>query len=686
MKKRSVLKITGHILFDALIIFSSFMISFFLRGQIELEDSLGLFSKYASFMVWYVVIVIVLKILMLWLFGAYRRVWKYASLKDMVAIVEAVTLGSVILVVIFYILSYPISFYGINIDFSFPFFPRSIFIIDYLLTLALLIVSKFSERFFNELKLGHPRTKKKRVLIVGAGDAAEMIVREMIRQKNSEYLPIGFLDDDYAKIKNKIHGVSVLAPISRMEKIIKDYSVEEVIIAMPSAPGTVRKEVAVRARELGVNCKTLPSLYEVIDGKVYLYQVRDIEIGDILGREVINIKIPEVVSEIKDKVIMVTGAGGSIGSEICRQVIRFKPKKIILVDHSENNLFLILEELGNKFAFISTVPIVMDIRDRQVIRFKPKKIILVDHSENNLFLILEELGNKFAFISTVPIVMDIRDRQALRSVFKKFRPDILFHAAAYKHVPLMQLNPKAAILNNYLGTKILAKLSIEYGVKRFVMLSTDKAVKPKNVMGISKLLSEKYLQSLSQVKDTRFIIVRFGNVLGSMGSVVPLFKEQIRSGGPVRVTHPDMRRYFMTIPEASQLVIQACIMGRGGEIFVLDMGEPINIVDLAKNMIRIYGMEPGRDIEIKYTGPRDGEKFDEELTDENEELIVTEYRHIFEARNNGKIDDVSKDEMINLLFNIEKEIQIDDYKNLFKDLKKIIPDFDENKMWPRLYE
>lgn len=640
MKKRSILKITGHILFDALIIFSSFIISFFLRGQIRLEGSPDIFSQYASYMVWYVVIAVIVKLVMLWLFGTYRRVWKYASLKDMVAIVEAVTLGSVILVVIFYIMSYPINFFGINIDFSFPFFPRSIFIIDYLLTLTLLMVSKFSERFFNELKLGYPRTKKKRVLIVGAGDAAEMIVREMIRQKNSEYLPVGFLDDDYTKIKNKIHGVSVLAPISKMEKIIKDYSVEEVIIAMPSAPGTIRKEVAVRARELGVNCKTLPSLYEVIDGKVYLYQVRDIEIEDILGREVINIKIPEVVSEIKDKVVMVTGAGGSIGSEICRQVIRFRPKKIILVDHSENNLFLILEELGNKFAFVSTVP----------------------------------------------IVMDIRDKQALGSVFKKFRPDILFHAAAYKHVPLMQLNPKAAILNNYLGTKILAKLSIEYGVKRFVMLSTDKAVKPRNVMGISKLLSEKYLQSLSHVKDTRFIIVRFGNVLGSMGSVVPLFKEQIRSGGPVRVTHPDMKRYFMTIPEASQLVIQACIMGRGGEVFVLDMGEPINIVDLAKNMIRIYGMEPGRDIEIKYTGPRDGEKFDEELTDENEELIVTEYRHIFEARNNGEIDDVSRDGMINLLFNIEKEIQIDDYKNLFKDLKKIIPDFDEKKMWPRLYE
>ncbi|MDD3629255.1 MAG: nucleoside-diphosphate sugar epimerase/dehydratase [Candidatus Humimicrobiaceae bacterium] len=640
MKKKSVLKIIGQVLFDVLIIFSSFVISFFLRGQIGFDGSADIFSRYARYMVWYVVIAIAVKIIILWIFGAYKRVWKYASIKDMVAILEAVTLGSVVIAVIFYILTAPISFFGININFHFPYFPRGILVIDYLLTLTLMIISKFSERFFNELKLGSGGKRKKRVLVVGAGDAGEMIVREMIRQKESEYLPVGFLDDDYTKIKNKIHGVSVLGPISKMEKIVQDYSVEEVIIAMPSASGSVRKEVAVRARELGVNCKTLPGLYEIIDGKVYLYQVRDIEIEDILGREVIDIKIPEVVSEIKDKVIMVTGAGGSIGSEICRQVIRLKPKKIILVDHSENNLFLILEELSNKFAFISTVP----------------------------------------------IVIDIRDKEALRDVFKKYKPDIVFHAAAYKHVPLMQLNPKAAFLNNYLGTKILAKLSIEFGVKRFVMLSTDKAVNPKNVMGISKLLAEKYLQTLSKVKDTRFIIVRFGNVLGSMGSVVPLFKEQIQSGGPVRVTHPDMKRYFMTIPEASQLVIQACIMGKGGEVYVLDMGEPINIVDLAKNMIRIYGMEPGKDIEIIYTGPRDGEKFDEELVSEDEELIVTDYKHIFEARSDGKVNGLSKDEMINILFNIEKEIQVDDYKNLFKDLKKIIPDFDENKMWPRLYE
>jgi len=638
MRSRTAFKITGQIIFDALIIFTSFVISFFLRGQIEKIASQGFFSQLSDFMGWYILIVVIVKIPMLWLFGVYRRVWKYASLKDMIAILESVTLGSVILAVIFYILSFPISIF--NINFNFPFFPRGIFIIDYLLTLTLIILSRFSERFFNELKFGSTVMRKKRVLIIGAGDAGEMIVREMIRQKNSEYMPIGFLDDDYSKIKNKIHGISVLGPISRMESVIKDYSVDEVIIAMPSASGSVRKEVAVRAREYGVNCKTLPSLYEVIDGKVYLYQVRDIQIEDILGREAINIKIPEVVSEIKDKTIMVTGAGGSIGSEICRQIIRFKPEKIILVDHSENNLFLILEELDNKFAFVSTVP----------------------------------------------IVMDIRNKQALKSVFKKYKPDILFHAAAYKHVPLMQLNPKAAIQNNYLGTKILAKLSIEFGVKRFVLLSTDKAVKPQNVMGISKLLSEQYLQTLSNVKGTRFMIVRFGNVLGSMGSVVLLFKEQIQSGGPVRVTHPNMNRYFMTIPEASQLVIQACIMGKGGEIYVLDMGEPINILDLAKNMIRIYGMEPGKDIEIKYTGPRDGEKMDEELTGENEELISTEFKQIFEAKNNSSINNLKKDEITNILFNIEKEIQIDYYKGLFKDLKKIVPHFDENKMWSRLYE
>ncbi len=637
MKRKSLIKIILQVLFDILIIFSSFILAFFLRGQLGVLGSRGLFSQYTNYIGWYILIVVLVKLIMLWVFGAYRRVWKYASLKDMIAIVESLTIGSVVILGIFYLLSYPISIFSLEINFSFPFFPRSIFVIDFLLTLALIIVSRFSERFFNEFKFGNPKTRKKRVLIIGAGDAGEMIAREMMRQESSEYLPVGFLDDNEAKIRNRIHGIRVLGPISTMEDHIKKESIDEVIIAMPSAAGDVRKEVAFKAKGAGVNCKTLPSLYEVIDGKVYLYQVRDIDIEDILGRESIKIKIPDVVSEIKDKVVMITGAGGSIGSEICRQIIRFQPGKLIMVDHTENNLFLIEEELVNKFAFTSTIP----------------------------------------------IVADIRDKGTIKGVFQKYKPQIIFHAAAYKHVSLMQLNPEAAIQNNFLATKSLAKLAVDFEVKRFVMLSTDKAVKPTCVMGMSKLLSEKYLQAISRKGKTCFVIARFGNVLGSQGSVVPIFKEQIRSGGPVRVTHPDMKRYFMTIPEAAQLVIQACIMGTGGEIFVLDMGVPINIVDLARNMIKIYGMEPDKDIEIVYTGTRDGEKINEELVAEDEELMPTSFNQIFEAKNSGGPSQYNKDETLNILFNIEKEIQIYDYDNLFKDLKKLIPNFDAKKMWSR---
>lgn len=634
MKRKFSFKILIQIIFDILIIFSSFIISFFLRGQLDLRSRDVLFSQYSAALIWYILIIIIAKLLMFWLFGLYRRIWKYASVKDMIAIIEAVVSSSILMVVVFYILGYPISLFGQQLNFSLPYFPRSIFIIDFILTIVLISLSRFSGRFFNELKYGSPKSRKKRALIIGAGDAGEMIVREMIRQSNSEYLPIGFLDDDPNKIGRQIHGIKVLGPISKLESSISKYSIDEVLIAMPSASGELRKNIALRVKELKIKCKTLPSLYEVIDDKVYLYQVRDIEIEDILGREPIRMKIPEIVSEIKDSVIIITGAGGSIGSEICRQVVKFNPSRMILVDHAENNLFLIEKELQEKYDYTNSIPIVANIKDREV----------------------------------------------MRSVFKRYKPVILFHAAAYKHVPLMQLNPESAIQNNFIGTKILAKLSIEHHVKRFVMLSTDKAVKPSNVMGISKLLAEKYLQSLSKSGDTIFVIVRFGNVLGSQGSVVPIFKQQILSGGPVRVTHPEMKRYFMTIPEAAQLVIQACIIGKGGEIFVLDMGEPFSILDLANNMIKLYGMEPGKDIEIVYTGPRFGEKLNEELFYEDEELIETNLPHIMEARytGNGRL---SKDDTIELLFNIEKEMQVYDYSSLFEDLKKIVPDFEEKEMW-----
>ncbi len=630
MKRSSALKITRFVIFDILIIFSSFIISFFLRGVINISISGTIFSQYSNYIGTYVLIIILVKIVMFVIFGIYRRVWKYASIKDMVAIVEAVTLSIIVMGVIFYVLSQPVNWFGRV--FVLPYFPRSILIIDYLLTLLLMIISRFSERFFNELRFGKRGIRKKRVLIAGAGDAGEMIVREMIRQRGSEYIPIGFLDDDRMKLNNHIHGVKVLGPLSSLEDTIQKFAIDEILVAMPTAPGMVRKDITLRAKGAGVICKISPSLYEVIDGKVYLDQIRDIGVEDILGREPIKVKIPELTSEFKDNIILITGAGGSIGSEICRQLLRFGPSKLIIIDHSENNLFLIEEELKNKFNFISLVPIVADIREKGL----------------------------------------------MNSVFKRYHPSIVFHTAAYKHVPLMQLNPEAAIRNNYLGTKILAKIAIDTKVKRFVMLSTDKAVKPKNVMGISKLLAEKYLQSISKENSTKFMIVRFGNVLESHGSVVNIFKEQISSGGPVKVTHPKMNRYLMTIPEASQLAIQACIIGSGGEVFVLNMGEPISILDLAENMIKLYGMEPNIDIEIIYTGPREGEKITEEIISEDEVLTESRLKHIFEAKDNGSFN---REELSNILFSIEKEIETYDYKNLFKDLKRLIPDFNEKEMW-----
>ena len=632
MKKRPLLRTSLQVFFDILLIFSSFIISFFLRGQIQLIGNEDLFSQYSSYIMWYALLVVISKIIMFWIFGLYRRVWKYASLKDMTAIIEALLLSSAILFGIFYLLSYPINISGLNISFTLEYFPRSVFIIDFLLSFILITVSRFSVRFFNELKFGNPKTRRKRVLIVGAGDAGEMMVREMMRQKDSEYHPAGFLDDDLSKIKKRIHGIKVLGPISAMEDSIKKLNIDEVLIAMPTASGKLRKEVALRAKEAGVSAKTLPSLYDVIDGRAHLYQVREIEVEDILGREPVKIKADEAISEFKDKTVLVTGAGGSIGSEICRQLLRFNPSKIIMVDHSENNLFYIENELNNKYSFSSGIPIVANIKDRQI----------------------------------------------MKSVFKRFKPEIVFHAAAYKHVPLMQLNPEAAIQNNFMGTKAIAKVSMEFGVKRFVMLSSDKAVKPKNIMGVSKLLAENYLRAVNGNKKTKFMIVRFGNVLESNGSVINIFKNQIRAGGPVSVTHPDMSRYIMTISEAAQLAMQALLIGDGGEIFVLNMGEPINILELARNMIRLYGMRPEEDIDIIYTGPREGEKLNEELASDDEELISSDFEYIYKINK-----DIDQKDMINILFNIEKEMLTYDYKNLFKDLKKLVPEFDDKEMWFR---
>lgn len=607
-----------QILFDIVIFFSSFTISFFLRGQLQQ----GLLPQYSAYFIEYALIIIAVKLLSFLLFGIYRKIWKYASLRDFLTIVLSLVSSSAVMVLIFYIVGA-------------PYFPRSILVIDFLVTITLIVGSRFSVRMFNEMRFGRISIRKKRTLIVGAGNAGELVVREIIRQRDSEYIPVGFLDDDKAKIGRQLHGIKVFGGTDEIKKYIDKLAVDEIIIAIPSASGAVRKNITFKAKEAGVICKTLPTLYEIIDGKAHLYQLRDIRIEDILGRKPVEINYGQLLSQLEGKPILITGAGGSIGSELCRQVIRFKPSNLILVDHSENNIFLIERELSARLNY--------------------------KHS--------------------IPIVTDIRDIPSIKGVFKKYKPEIVFHAAAYKHVPLMQLNPEAALQNNFLGTRTLAKLSISSGVKKFVMLSTDKAVKPSNIMGISKLLSEKYLQLMSKVKSTSFIIVRFGNVLGSEGSVVPIFRKQIENGGPVVVTHPKMTRFFMTITEASQLVIQACVMGNGGEVYVLDMGEPISILELAKNMIKLYGLEPEKDIKINFSGVRKGEKFTEELANSYEKLKATKFSSIFVAENKKEHN---KEKMLNLLFSIEKEIQLYDYKNLFKDLKKVIPNFNEKEMWSKL--
>ncbi|MDZ7836954.1 MAG: nucleoside-diphosphate sugar epimerase/dehydratase [Actinomycetota bacterium] len=549
MNFSKIKNIVIQVVFDILIFFSAFTLSFYLRGQINLGGLASLPPQYSAYVWEYTLIIIGVKLLIFAIFGMYRKIWKYASFREFITIMQCLVLSAAIMIFFFYI-------------FETPYFPKSILIIDFLLTMIMVATSRYSARLFNELKFGSIYTRKKRALIIGAGDAGEMIAREMIRQKNTQYQPVGFLDDDKAKLGQQIHGIRVVGKTHDIKRIIKKLSVDEVIIAMPSASGQVRKEIAFKAREEGAVCKTLPSLYEIIDGKAHLYQVRDIQIEDILGRKPVKIDYSAIFSEFEGKSIMITGAGGSIGSEICRQVIRFKPGKLIMVDHAENHMFMIEQELT---------------------------------AEHN-------------FNSSIPIVTDIRDKESIRGVFKKYKPDYVFHAAAYKHVPLMQLNPEAALQNNFIGTKSMAKLCSQFGVKKFVMLSTDKAVNPNSVMGLSKTLAEKYLVSRSKTGDTAYIIVRFGNVLGSQGSVVPIFKSQIEKGGPVMVTHPNMNRFFMTISEASQLVIQACVMGSGGEILCTGYGRAHKYTGSGQEYdqaLRAYTGEGHKDILFRYPQRRE---------------------------------------------------------------------------------
>jgi len=575
MKAQPTIRNRYIFLGDLLLMIVSAFGSYVLR--LELSSAFFLYMPSAYFMM---LVVLLIKPLIYQYFGLYRRMWLYASVQELKLIVAAVTSASVLVSLVM------VSLFTLG---AFRAFPRSALVIDWLLSLILVGGLRFSLRLVAENKImssiPNLTVKARRVLIVGAGDAGALVVRELQKNPQLNIAPVGFLDDNPAKQKQSIYGVPVVGSISDLSKTIDNRKVDEVIIAIPSAPGRVVRIVADVCRLKNTPFRTMPGIYELLGGKVSISRLREVNINDLLRREPRQTEDDRVGAILGGKVIMVTGAGGSIGREICRQVARWGPSELVLLGHGENSIFEALIELQENFP---SLPL---------------------H----------------------PVICDIRDRRRLESVYERERPQVVFHAAAHKHVPMMEVNVEEAVTNNILGTRNVVDLALEYRVERLVMISTDKAVRPINVMGATKRMAELNVLDAANRSGQPYCVVRFGNVLGSRGSVVPLFQRQIARGGPVTVTHPDMKRYFMTIPEAVHLVLQAASLGEGGETFMLNMGQQVRILDLAEDLIRLSGLEPGRDIEIVFSGIRPGEKLSEDLWDEGNVFQPTRHPDIFQV-------------------------------------------------------
>ena len=494
-------------------------------------------------------------------FNLYWRDWEYASVYEVITVVKCVSATVIVSTIS------GLAFFDTKITWQF-------LIVCWLLLVISIGGVRLSMRVFREFFADSSIMENaKPTLIVGAGAAGTLLVRQMLMHPAMRMDPIAFVDDDPEKLRKDIYGVRILGAIKDIERIVDTMGITKVVIAMPSLPIKKLNEVYDVARKTGAECVILPNIDDVMSGNLHVQQLRNVEIEDLLGRDPVHLDQTMIEKQLRGKKILVTGAGGSIGSEICRQVAKFKPKEIVILGHGENSIYQLNMELVGKYSQHFTI---------------------------------------------TPVIADVQDRKRIFEVMDKYKPDVVYHAAAHKHVPLMELNPREAVKNNILGTRNVAEAASHARVKAFVMVSTDKAVNPPNIMGATKRLCEMIVQDMATRSEyTKFVAVRFGNVLGSRGSVIPLFKKQIAEGGPITVTHPDIVRYFMTIPEAAQLVIQAGALARGGEIFVLDMGQPVKIVDLAKNLIRLSGYDEG-DIEIKFTGLRPGEKMYEELLNEGE--------------------------------------------------------------------
>lgn len=502
---------------------------------------------------------------------------------------------------------------------------EGVLMLDLFTTIMLLSGVRMVVRLYHEEFFSEHRGIVRRFLIVGAGNAGEALLREMMRRRDAQYEVVGFVDDDPAKQGTEIHGIPVLGTVDDLSRICKRQSIDEIAIAIPSASHKQLRRVVQVCQGTKIRFSTVPSLMDIAAGKLQVSQMRNVDINDLLGREAVNLDMEQIRVFLKDKVILVTGAGGSIGSEMCRQVCTFEPRQLLLLEQAENPLFFIERELQKSF---SKIP-------------------------------LESA------------VADITDKTRIEQIFSRYYPQVVIHAAAHKHVPLMEQNPGEAIKNNILGTRVIADAADAFGTECFVMISTDKAVNPTSVMGASKRVAEIYIQDLNKTSKTHFVTVRFGNVLGSNGSVVPIFKQQIAAGGPVTVTHPEMRRYFMTIPEASQLVLQAAAMGNGGEIFVLNMGEPVKIVDLAHELITLSGFRPGEDIEIEFTGLRPGEKLFEELSIEGEDMAATRHPKIAVWKNIPKDRETIRADIEKLL----RVAHTQDRSQIVRVLKELVPNF-----------
>ena len=572
-KRMLLIKLCIDIMLGALAAYSAFA----LRIGLPL-------GKYAPRAFTYTYLSVFIKIAINFYFKLHRQSWRTVGTRDAMVLIKAtVTLALVASSISFLVGG------AYNI-------PRSIPLIDALAYAVFMGTSRFTCRTMFERAVGKKvGANKRRTLVIGAGEAGTMIVREMFRHPESGLVPVGFLDDDPMKRDTRFLGLDVFGAIKDLPHVVRHHGIEEVVIAMPSAPGSTVRRIVEIAKKTKVQYRIIPGIYEVLSGKVSISLLRPVEVEDLLRREPVKLDLDSIAGYITNKVVLVTGAGGSIGSEICRQVCHFSPKLLILLGRGENSLFNIEREIKEQFNAI------------------PYKIL----------------------------VADVRNKSKMEKLFEKYKPEVVFHAAAHKHVPMMECNPDEAILNNIGGTQNLVKSALKFNTHYFVNISTDKAVNPTSIMGASKRVAEMVVRkaAIEAKEGQHFISVRFGNVLGSRGSVVPIFREQIRKGGPVTVTHPEMTRYFMTIPEAAQLVLQAGGMNKNGQVFVLDMGEPVKIVDLAKDIIRLSGFE-SEEVEIIYTGVRPGEKLYEELLTAEEGTTATHHEKIYEAKSNDLPNDM----------------------------------------------